>query len=72
MPQDIKRLVKYWKDGFNWKAREKALNEFPQFTIDIDVEGHGKLNVHFVHQRSSVENAIPLLFVHGCKCRIVT
>ncbi|KAI0671039.1 alpha/beta-hydrolase [Trametes maxima] len=35
------------------------------FTRDIAVEGHGPLNIHYVHQKSEVANAIPLLFVHG-------
>ncbi|ESK84242.1 epoxide hydrolase [Moniliophthora roreri MCA 2997] len=33
----------------------------PQFTMDIAVEGHGVLNIYYVHK----ESAIPLLFVHG-------
>jgi len=29
------------------------------------VAGHGTLNIHYVHQKSDVPDAIPLLFVHG-------
>lgn len=65
---DIKRLVARWKDGFDWRASEAAINAIPQFTRDIDVEGHDTLNIHYIHQRSALDNAIPLLFVHGCKC----
>lgn len=65
---DVKRLVALWKDAFDWRAHETALNaELPQFTVDIEVEGFGTLNTHFVHKESSVKGAIPLLFVHGCK-----
>ncbi|KAJ7877019.1 Alpha/Beta hydrolase protein [Mycena leptocephala] len=39
--------------------------ELPQFTRDIDVVGHGTLNIHYVHQKSAVPDALPLLFVHG-------
>ncbi|KIY66696.1 alpha/beta-hydrolase [Cylindrobasidium torrendii FP15055 ss-10] len=64
--EDLKRLVSCWKDTFDWRAQEAALNaELPQYTVDIDVDGFDTLNVHFVHQRSSEPNAIPLLFVHG-------
>ena len=63
---DVKRLVSKWKDGYDWRAHERELNKLPMFTRDIEVEGFGVLNVHYVHQRSEVENAIPLLFVHGC------
>ncbi|KAI0325056.1 alpha/beta-hydrolase [Cubamyces sp. BRFM 1775] len=62
---DIKRLTAHWRDSFNWRKAEKAMNEIPQFTTDIEVDGFGTLNIHFAHQRSKVENAIPLLFVHG-------
>ncbi|CAL1713413.1 unnamed protein product [Somion occarium] len=63
--EDIKRLVAKWKDGFDWRAAEAKINAIPQFTRDIEVEGHGTLNVHYVHQKSELQNAIPLLFVHG-------
>ncbi|ESK82857.1 epoxide hydrolase [Moniliophthora roreri MCA 2997] len=63
---DIQRLVARWKDGYDWRKHEKMLNEeLPQFTRDIEVEGHGVLNIHYVHKKSEVPNAIPLLFVHG-------
>ncbi|CAL1713417.1 unnamed protein product [Somion occarium] len=62
---DINRLVAKWKDGFDWRASEAAINVIPQFTRDIEVDGHGTLNIHYVHQKSKLENAIPLLFVHG-------
>ncbi|KAK0435114.1 Alpha/Beta hydrolase protein [Desarmillaria tabescens] len=64
--KDIQRLVTRWKDGFDWRAQEATLNaELPQFTRDIDVEGFGVLNIHYVHKKSEVEDAVPLLFVHG-------
>ncbi|KAJ6599748.1 Alpha/Beta hydrolase protein [Mycena vulgaris] len=63
---DIKRLVSRWRDGYDWCKHEALLNaELPQFTRDIVVEGFGTLNIHYVHKRSALENAVPLLFVHG-------
>ncbi|KAJ7093790.1 Alpha/Beta hydrolase protein [Mycena epipterygia] len=63
---DAKRLVSRWKDGYDWRKHEAQLNaELPQFTRDIVVDGFGTLNIHYVHKRSALENAIPLLFVHG-------
>ncbi|KAG6919618.1 hypothetical protein DXG01_003482 [Tephrocybe rancida] len=63
---DVKRLVSYWKNGFDWRKQEAALNaELPQFTRDLDVEGYGTFNIHYVHKKSEVKGAIPLLFVHG-------
>jgi hypothetical protein len=63
---DIRRLVSRWKDGYDWRAHQRELNALPMFTRTIEVGGFGELNVHYVHQRSAVEGAIPLLFVHGC------
>ncbi|KAF4617281.1 hypothetical protein D9613_005860 [Agrocybe pediades] len=65
---DVRRLVARWKEGggYDWGKEEAKLNaELPQFTRDIDVKGFGALNVHYVHKRSEVVDAIPMLFVHG-------
>ncbi|KAH8808731.1 epoxide hydrolase [Xylogone sp. PMI_703] len=62
---DIKRLANHWRNGFDWRKQEARLNEMAQFTMDIDVEGFETLNVHFVHEKSVVDGAIPLLFIHG-------
>ncbi|TFK39088.1 Alpha/Beta hydrolase protein [Crucibulum laeve] len=63
---DIQRLVARWRDGYDWRKHEAELNaELPQFMKDIEVEGFGTLAIHYVHKKSEVEDAIPLLFVHG-------
>ncbi|OAA53849.1 Epoxide hydrolase [Cordyceps fumosorosea ARSEF 2679] len=62
---DIKRLVEYWKDGFDWRAQEAELNKLPQFTTTVNVDGFGDLEIHFIHQRSGQQDSIPLLFCHG-------
>jgi pimeloyl-ACP methyl ester carboxylesterase len=56
----VRGLVAYWRDKFDWRTQERALNQFPQFTTNID-----GLNIHFIHQRSSQANALPLVLVHG-------
>lgn len=63
---DIKRLVQYWKDGYDWRREESKINTLPNFRTAIEVDGFGSLDIHFVHQKSNVEKAIPLLFSHGC------
>ena len=63
---DIKRLLNRWKSGYDWRTHERELNALPMFTRTIAVDGFGELNLHYVHKRSDVEGAIPLLFVHGC------
>lgn len=64
---DIRRLVTRWREGYDWRAAEAKINELPQFTRDIDVDEYGTLNIHYVHQRSEAEAAIPLIFIHGCE-----
>lgn len=65
--KDIKRLVSYWQDGFDWRAAEAKLNaELSQFTTTVPVsQGFGDVEVHFVHQRSDRPDSIPILFCHG-------
>lgn len=64
---EIKRLTEVWKT-WDWKKAEEKLNELPNFHTDIEVQGFGSLDIHFLHQRSRrTSKVIPLLFVHGCK-----
>ncbi|RDW95063.1 hypothetical protein BP5796_00826 [Coleophoma crateriformis] len=62
---DVKRLTKYWLEKYDWRPHEEKLNRMPQFITPIPVDGFGELDIHFVHQKSEVEHAIPLLFIHG-------
>ncbi|OTA93227.1 hypothetical protein M434DRAFT_11767 [Hypoxylon sp. CO27-5] len=62
---DVKRLTKYWEESYDWRKAEKELNKLPHFTTDIQCEGFEPLAIHFVHVRSQVKGAIPLLFIHG-------
>ncbi|KAL8671509.1 MAG: hypothetical protein Q9168_003978, partial [Polycauliona sp. 1 TL-2023] len=62
---DIKRLTKYWQEHYDWRKAEAAINKLPNYRTPIDIDGFGTLNIHFIHQKSPVEGAIPLLFVHG-------
>jgi hypothetical protein len=63
----ISRLVSRWKNGHDWRKREAEINELPMFTGPVEVDGFGSLDIHFVHQKSTNERAIPLLFSHGCE-----
>ena len=56
----LKALVAYWTDGYDWRAQERALNAHPQFTTEID-----GANVHFLHVRSPEPEALPLVLTHG-------
>ncbi|KAH7114242.1 Alpha/Beta hydrolase protein [Dendryphion nanum] len=62
---DVKRLAKYWQDGFDWRKAEAKLNELPNYRKKVAIKGFGDVDVHYVHQKSENEQAVPLLFVHG-------
>lgn len=66
VPQ-IQNLLEYWKTDYlpKWRQHEAKLNEIPMFTLPVESDGFGTLNIHFIHATSTRENAIPLLFVHG-------
>ncbi|XVQ06571.1 epoxide hydrolase family protein [Spirillospora sp. CA-255316] len=55
-----KELAEYWQTEYDWRGQEAALNEYPQFTTEIDGQ-----NIHFLHVRSPEPDALPLILTHG-------
>lgn len=55
-----RELAAHWADEYDWRAREAALNRFDQYVTEID-----GLDIHFIHQRSSNPDALPLIITHG-------
>ncbi len=56
----LERLLAYWADGFDWRARERELNLFRHFRGRI-----GGVAVHFVQERARGGNGLPLILTHG-------
>jgi pimeloyl-ACP methyl ester carboxylesterase len=56
----LQELVAYWKDSYDWREAERALNRYPQFLTTVDGQ-----QVHFIHVRSRHERAVPLVLLHG-------
>jgi epoxide hydrolase len=56
----VRRLVEYWRTGYDWRSWEARLNAYPQFSTEIDGQ-----NVHFLHLRSPEPDALPLVCTHG-------
>jgi epoxide hydrolase len=56
----LRELCAYWRDKFDWRAREAELNRFPQFTTEV--LDH---RIHFVHRRSPHADAFPIVITHG-------
>lgn len=56
----MRELVSYWKDSFDWRTQEAALNEFPQFKVPLhDIE------LHYLHVPGVGPKPYPLLLMHG-------
>lgn len=62
----LRELVSYWRHSYDWRAAERRLNEWPQFTTTID-----SAHIHFAHIKSPVSSATPLLMTHGWPGSIV-
>ena len=56
----VRDLVAYWKDKFDWRAEEAALNAFPQFKVPLH-----DIDVHYLHVPGKGPNPYPLLLLHG-------
>jgi pimeloyl-ACP methyl ester carboxylesterase len=56
----IQELARYWAADYDWRKCEARLNALPQFKTEID-----GVDVHFIHVKSSHEDALPLIITHG-------
>ncbi|MDD1677197.1 MAG: epoxide hydrolase [Methanomicrobiales archaeon] len=56
----MKDLIDYWRDTFNWRTQEKAINGFSHFRADVD--GFG---IHFIREQGKGKNPLPLVLLHG-------
>ncbi|MEM8695599.1 MAG: epoxide hydrolase [Pseudomonadota bacterium] len=56
----VRELAGYWRDEYDWRRCEAALNTHPNHLIEID-----GVDIHFLHIRSPEADARPLLLSHG-------
>jgi pimeloyl-ACP methyl ester carboxylesterase len=59
-PDFLRNLVAYWADRYDWRSRERRLNELPNCAARV-----GEHTVHYLHARSPQPDALPLVIVHG-------
>ncbi|HEX5473950.1 MAG TPA: epoxide hydrolase [Vicinamibacterales bacterium] len=57
---DMRGVVRYVTEEFDWPAQERALNRMPHFRADV-----GDLRLHYIHSKSVKSDATPLLLLHG-------
>ncbi|HEU4946507.1 MAG TPA: epoxide hydrolase [Kribbella sp.] len=55
----LREMVERWRTGFDWRAQEARMNEFPHYLTEIDGQ-----TVHFIHVPSAEPDATPLLLTH--------
>jgi pimeloyl-ACP methyl ester carboxylesterase len=56
----MQALARYWGTDYDWRKCEAKLNAIPQYITQIDGQ-----DIHFIHVRSTHENALPLIITHG-------
>ena len=50
----------YWLNKYDWRAQEKHINSFPNYTMEIEGMSH-----HFIGLFSEKKDAVPIIFLHG-------
>ena len=61
-----KTVADYWNSGYDMQRLAARLNAYPNFLTEVD-----GLDIHFMHIRSSRDDAQPLLLTHGWPGSIV-
>src|SRR5215470_541414 len=56
----LQALARYWLNQYDFGRVEARLNALPQFVTEID-----GVDVHFIHVKSSHDDALPLIMTHG-------
>ncbi|KAJ6594447.1 Alpha/Beta hydrolase protein [Mycena capillaripes] len=56
----LRKLQTEWVTTFDWEAQQAELNQFKHFTAVIE-----KQTVHFIHEKSTDPDAIPVILLHG-------
>jgi len=56
----MKELAEYWRTRFDWRAQEKRINSFSNYRAVV-----GDLSIHFIQERGTGPNPMPLLITHG-------
>ena len=58
--ETVAEAVDHWRHRYDWRAREAAMNAWPNFLTEAAGE-----QVHFIHARSPEPEATPMVLTHG-------
>ena len=56
----LRSLAEYWRDGYDWRREEAALNQLPHYRLALD-----GFHIHFLHVRGKGPSPLPLIITHG-------
>jgi pimeloyl-ACP methyl ester carboxylesterase len=56
----LKDLCARWREGYDWRAHQSALNEWPHFLVDVD-----GADIHCIHVPGVGPDPVPLVLTHG-------
>ncbi len=56
----LEALLRHWRDGYDWRAAERLLNRYPQFTVAL-----GDIDLHYVLAEGRGPRPLPLVLSHG-------
>lgn len=63
----LKKVIRFWREEYDWRAEEKRLNQWPHFKTQIQ-----GLDIHFIHAKPDRQlvdrkqlRVLPLLMLHG-------
>ena len=56
----MKEIADYWVHKFDWQKHENKINKFSNFITKVS-----DIDIHFIQEKGSGSNPIPLLIMHG-------
>ncbi|MDG4784622.1 epoxide hydrolase [Micromonospora sp. WMMD1102] len=56
----LRELVDYWRDGYDWRTAEAAINAYQHYRVEVD-----GVPVHFMRRPGVGPNPTPLILSHG-------
>lgn len=56
----LRELVEYWRDEYDWRAAETAINAYEHYRVEVD-----GVPVHFMRRPGAGPDPTPLILTHG-------
>ena len=56
----LEDLVRYWRDGYDWRTQEAAMNRYDHYRVVLD-----GVPLHYLHRPGTGPDPLPLVLTHG-------